>query len=222
MNACRGVPLSWLVLERHHLGELAGEERAAVERHLAECEACRAALARIAADDRPLPALPTPLRPRRRFAAIASGLALAAALLLFLGRRPTTRDPGIEPVVRAKGTDVAFALVRDDDALIADGGGIYRDGDRFKALVTCPPGMRASWDVVVYERGETSFPLPPAQDVACGNAVPLPGAFRVTGHERLDVCLVWRDDAAVDRASLRAIDPTSLGTARCLTLEAAR
>ncbi len=227
MSACTGVPLSHLVLERHHLGERAGAERARVEEHLASCEACRSTLARIEADDgRALPPLPVPLRPARRWGAravpIVSGLALAAALLLFLGRRPKPFEPAVEPGARVKGSDVAFALVRDDDAVIADGGGVYRDGDRFKALVTCPPGMRATWDVVVYEHGETSFPLAPASEVACGNAIPLPGAFRVTGQERLTVCLVWHDDGPVDRAKIRAIEPAALGRARCLTLDAAR
>ncbi len=228
MSACAGVPVSWLVLERYRLGELDGAKRAEVDDHLAGCGACRAALAGIDADDRALPPLPRPLRPARspsrgRTAAVLSGLALAAALFLFLGRRPKPEEPGIEPTTtRVKGTDVAFALVRDDDALIADGGGVYREGDRFKALVTCPPGMRASWDVVVYERGEASFPLAPAAEVACGNAVPLPGAFRVTGNERLTVCLLWRDDGDVDRAAVRGTEPSLLGRARCLTLDAAK
>lgn len=226
MSACAGVPISWLVLERYQLGELTGAARTDVEGHLASCEACRAVLARIGDDDRALPPLPRPLRRGRtlsggRVAAVASGLALAAALLVFVGRRPKQPEEAAIETTRVKGTDVSFALVRDDDALIADGGGIYREGDRFKALVTCPPGMRASWDVVVYERGEASFPLQPSSSLACGNAVPLPGAFRVTGKERLTVCLVWRDAGDVDRAAVRAATPPLLDTSRCLTLDAA-
>ena len=57
-----------------------------------------------------------------------------------------------------KGDAIAFTLVRDDDERIAGDAGVYRDGDRFKALVTCPPGRSVAFDVVVYRRGRRVVP----------------------------------------------------------------
>ena len=59
---CTGTPVSWLRLERYHLGEIRGRERAVVAEHLAACPACAACLARIEQDDAvALPALPVAL-----------------------------------------------------------------------------------------------------------------------------------------------------------------
>ena len=56
---CKGEPVSWLRLERYHLGELDGAERAQIEAHLAGCAACTEALASLAQDDAvALPPLP--------------------------------------------------------------------------------------------------------------------------------------------------------------------
>ena len=119
-----------------------------------------------------------------------------------------------------KGSSVAFTLVRDDDALVTEAGGTYRDGARFKALVTCPPGAKASFDVAVYEAdGTVSFPLAQAVDLACCNSVPLPGAFRVTGRERMTVCLVWASGEGLDRDDLRRTSPDLLPDAICKTLD---
>jgi hypothetical protein len=221
MTACIGTPISWLRLERYALGE-APSERSAVASHLDACAVCRECFAQIERESQvPLPPLPAPKtserpserRARGRWFAIGSGVALAAAVLLLIARRP--KDGEIEGgIARVKGGDVAFTLVRDDAARIAEAGGTYRDGDRFKVLVTCPPqvtgsplrGSRsASFDLVVWEDGRASFPLPAASGVECGNDVPLPGAFRLTGDKKITVCLVWNngpiDRAAVTRSS---------------------
>ncbi|MBM4321484.1 MAG: hypothetical protein FJ125_16460, partial [Deltaproteobacteria bacterium] len=58
---CNGQPLSWLRLERYHLGELDAGERRDIGEHLALCPACRACLERITGDRRELPPLPLPL-----------------------------------------------------------------------------------------------------------------------------------------------------------------
>lgn len=211
MNACTGTPISWLRLERYAQGDGDDVERAKVGEHLASCTACKECLGTIETDVRVLPPLPAPRRARVFW--IASGLALAAALLLVLGRVPR------EDMARMKGDGIAFTLVRDDHTTIADAAGVYRDGDRWKALVTCPAGTRGAFDVVVYERGDASFPLEPTTDLACGNEVPLPGAFRVTGRERLVVCLVWGD--AIDRDALRRSSPDLLPRAACKVLDPA-
>ncbi|HEY6463790.1 MAG TPA: zf-HC2 domain-containing protein, partial [Polyangiaceae bacterium] len=76
---CTGEAVSWLRLERYHLGELAEHERRTIDAHLAGCPACASCLARIVEDDAVLlPALP--------LAAAAAGKALNAAT----GARATT------------------------------------------------------------------------------------------------------------------------------------
>jgi hypothetical protein len=200
------TPVSWLLLEQHALGELAGEDSARVASHLAECEGCRACLARIEVDaKRELPALPArPVRPVRRtanvvrspIAPIAAALALAAGLVLWMRARPGEDLDGS----RVKGEGVTLALVTNDDAVLE--AGVYRDGQIVKALVTCPPSLAsASWDLVVFDDQGSSFPLAPAR-LACGNAVPLPGAFRLTGRAPQEICVLWSESSAIDRGTV--------------------
>ncbi len=238
---CVGTPISWLRLEQHHAGELKAAESAAITLHLGTCGACAACLARIEHEVAlPLPALPALPAPQpapaptptptatvltfRRVAPVLAALAIAAALLLMLGRRPQGMGPQeLDPLSsRTKGGSVGFVLVRDDEGVIDEAGGVYRDGDRWKALVTCPAGMRAAWDLVVIERGRAAFPLEAQADLTCGNAVPLPGAFRTTGHEPMTVCVVWNDGALVDRGALQGLAPESLPHAACKVLDPAR
>jgi hypothetical protein len=194
-----------LRLERHALGEDVESERHAIDAHLASCAACAACLRWITEDDAralpPLPpALPAPARARSRVFVAAGALALAAAALLAVGREwGGARSAATS---RVKGGAVAFSLVRDDGERFNEAGGSFRDGDRFKALVTCPPGMNATFDLVVYDDGGVSFPMSTAHDFACGNDAPLPGAFRLTGAADERVCLVWSEEGPVDRASL--------------------
>ena len=220
---CTGEPVSWLRLEQLRLGELAEGERAAVTGHLAACAACAACAAVIEADEaRDLPSLEvrpqareSPKRPwrTRRWWAGAGTLAAAAAMLLAVGRAwrtpalpgpsghpgETLASPGLTSI---KGDGMAFTLVRDDGERLVEAQGVFRESDRFKALVTCPPSMNASFDLVVVDPGGASFPLEPARALACGNEVPLPGAFRLSGAGRQTVCVVWRDEGEVDRAAL--------------------
>lgn len=220
LSRCTGEPISWLRLERYHLGELAEGERARVAEHLTVCATCAECMERIEADEAViLPALElgagagraasvaTPAPPRRwRLLASAGALAAAAVMVLGIGR--TWRGSGTPMTEREtallKGDGMAFVLVREDGQRVVDAQGVFRDGDRFKALVTCPPAMGANFDLVVFDASGASFPLAPAPGFACGNEVPLPGAFRLTaepgGHET--VCVVWTDAEQVDRAAL--------------------
>jgi hypothetical protein len=229
---CIGEPISWLRLERFHLGATQGPERAAVEEHLATCPACAACLAHIQEDDaHALPPLSVS-RPARRNvlslfpvrAAAALG-ALAAGGALVLGLRGNGHRREVEHArlteSRVKGDAIAFTLVRDDEERVTGPAGVYRDGDRFKAVVTCPPGAGASFDVVVYDLGGASFPLEPARELACGNEVPLPGAFRLTGDASETVCLVWAEGVPVDRGVLAARTAPE-GHALCKELSPAR
>ena len=220
-SRCVGEPVSWLRLERYRLGELAPDERQLVTEHLAACATCAACMARIEADEAvDLPALgfgrdaaraaavAATARPpwRRRLLTSAGALAAAAAVILGVGR---TWRPGVQTgqpeAARPKGDAMAFVLVGDNGQRVVDAqGGVFRDGDRFKALVTCPPGASAAFDLVVFDATGAFFPLAPAVGFACGNEVPLPGAFRLTAApgDRETVCVVWGDGERIDRAAL--------------------
>ena len=209
---CTGEPISWLRLERYHLGELGPDERSRVEQHLATCPACRACLERIEGDDAvALPPLPAPMPSRRvvrmrwpaQIGALVATLAAAAAVgLAIRSSHPTDGERVALPGARVKGDGIAFSLVRDDGARVDGEEGIYRDGDRFKAIVTCAPGAAGAFDMVVYDASGASFPLDPSVGLACGNEVPLPGAFRLTGVGDETVCLVWNASGSVDRSTL--------------------
>jgi hypothetical protein len=220
-GGCVGEPVSWLRLERYQLDEIAGAERARIEEHLAACAACRVCLARIGSDERePLSSLSTPRPiPLRRRAEKPSGRRrlwltgdvpwIAAAVFVVAVAIGSWRqwfavDERTARVERGtvKGGEVALTLVRDDGETIAGERGVYRDGDRMKALVTCPPGARVVFDLVVLDTDGASFPLEPARAFPCGNRVPLPGAFRLTGGAEKRVCIGWSESKAVDRAAL--------------------
>lgn len=228
MTACIDTPISWLRLERYQAGEISGDERERIAKHLASCAACAACLRRIEEDNRELPPLPeTPKKSDnvftlRRVLPWASAFAIAALILLYIGReRPSEPTPDMPPGVRIKGGEVSFSLVNADDTVF-EGGAVYRDGDRFKVIMTCPPGMRGAFDVVVYEGNEAAFPLEPPRGLACGNGVAIPGAFRATGHDRMNVCLVWDESGAVDREALRHTRPERIPHATCKELAPAQ
>ncbi|HEY2514164.1 MAG TPA: hypothetical protein VGI39_25030 [Polyangiaceae bacterium] len=97
--------------------------------------------------------------------------------------------------------EAAAALVSDDGAWIQNSTGVFHDVARFKAVVTCPASLEATFDVVVLDPDGTSFPLAPAR-LSCGSAVPIQGAFRLAGAPLETVCLVWDERGAPDRRAL--------------------
>ncbi|MGO9833352.1 MAG: zf-HC2 domain-containing protein [Polyangiaceae bacterium] len=222
IGRCIDQPVSWLRLELYQLGEVDGAERASIASHLASCPACAECLASVESDEASaLPPLPAArevrargLGARARLGAYgASVLALAAAAMLGVGarwRQGSLADSG--GAAGVKGDAVAFSLVRDDDQRIDDATGVFRDGDRFKAVVTCPPSMGETFDLVVYDASGASFPLTRAR-VACGNGVPLPGAFRLSGSAEETVCLTW----GLEREPLRAGAPAQRVLCKHLT-----
>jgi hypothetical protein len=228
---CAGEPISWLRLEQHHLGELSPADAAAVEAHLRDCPACSECARVIEEDDaRELPPLHLPeTRSRQvqakraiwkgRASVVVAGLAMAAAALLGVGRSwhrggGLSEGPGSD---RVKGGDVVFSLVRDDGVRVGVDGGVYADSDRWKVLVTCPPGLEAPFDVVVLDEGGASFPMVRAPRLRCGNDVSMPGAFRLTGPGDEMVCLVWSEQGGGRPRDAKL--PSDLGeSSRCIRL----
>lgn len=123
---------------------------------------------------------------RRRRAGLTAGLAAAAAaaaLLLAVLVRGPDRGPGaLVASVRVKGAGlVDLTLVRERAGAIAFDPPDVGDADRWKVQLTCAPGGGAQVEVVVYQPGAPPAIALPARPFACGNAVVLAGAFRITG-----------------------------------------
>ena len=183
MSAC---PTSWLRMERYALDELRGDELQDVEGHLASCAACSELLAGIRADTRPLPPLPaveipTPWWKQIDLRWLLAPAALAVGALLVL-RLPAPGLPAAE--IQVKGGTLAVELVRERGGALSTDPRSYTPGDRIQVRTTCPPG--AAVEVVVFEAGRPSFPLPTP---ACGNGV-VAGAIRLTGSGPVAICVV--------------------------------
>ncbi len=208
-------PLSWLLLDRYALDELTPPERARVDARLAVSRQDRACLEAILSDSSELPRLPdagkraramlqTPVRSDARGSPrgwpwFGAGLAAAAVVALTL-----LRGPELPPSQRrlqggVKGGDVALALYSERYGWEPQG---FAEGERFKLLVTCPPGWRAPLRVLVFQQGQRYEPLEIAAEepFECGNRVPWPGAFQLTGEADADVCVAWAEHAPALRA----------------------
>ena len=205
MNACTAQPISWLKLEQYQLGELSADERRRIEAHLNECEVCRASLDSIRQDETELKPLPEVTRkiPWLRWATAGTALAAAAALFLVLfvtdWKRAVPDIPGSK--IGFKGGELSISLVRERQGRILHDPESFAPGDRFKVQVTCPPSEEVFWNVVVFQDDGSSFPYIPEEPLTCGNRVPLPGAFSITGKSAAIVCLVVSTQPP-DRASL--------------------
>ncbi len=211
-TACISEPISWLRLERF---ALAGTDPL-IREHVAACPACKQCLDEIQRDVVALPALPALPAPRRRWWTFALPIAgaLAAAAIAIIVLRP--RDEAREDVARVKGLgEVAVDVVRERGGTVREDVRTFAPGDRWKVVITCALDKRAWLDVGVVEAGAKTVdhPLAPAQ-IACGNRVVLPGAFRVTGDKVNRVC-VHVATSPVERLS--SIAPGDPGVA-CVTL----
>lgn len=203
-EVCTGTPISWLDMEMYALDELAEEDRRRVEAHLGSCDVCRDCMGLIERDSalvlEPLPAARTGSSsswlsrlswPPLGWATAGAGLAaatLAALLVVFVGPEHGARFPGSK--IEIKGGELALSLVRHREGAILHEPTTYLPGDRFKALITCPPGEQLHGELAIFQDGEVSFPLKPARPLRCGNRIPLPGAFRLGGTSAVSVCLV--------------------------------
>lgn len=203
-RAACAEPVSWLALERHALGELDPARAASVSAHLVGCAACRAVLDQIEGDRRALPplaelALARARRRRRTGRALAAGsaLVLAAAAFLLVVRERRGDPPGIASI---KGGELAVGLVRERAGDVVHDPTSFRPGDRFKVLVTCAVAGPVSAEVSVDQDG--SIDRLPAAPIQCGNQVPLPGAFRITGSGPASICV-----EVAGRRQCRALTP---------------
>jgi Putative zinc-finger len=216
------VPVSWLRLERYALGELGPVERTEIAGHLAACPGCRARADLIAGDGgRELPALPSapPSRSTTRHPGwLACAVAAAVAVLLVVWARP-----GDEPHlggrrIAVKGGDVTIELVRERAGSIAWEPTSFTADDRFKLLLTCAPPLHVYADLVVLQGDGPAFPGAPAL-IGCGNRIPLPTAFRITGPGDASVCVAVDPDAPPSRARLAGGGPAVSGPHVCMHLD---
>lgn len=227
MEESRTEPVSWLRLERYHLGELSPGDAARVEEALAVDPEARACLEQIRQPIalRPLPELPSrgaAVKVRRGRLSLGPFLSLAAvvtgvALLVWV--RVTPRDvPPPSRWTRVKGGDVALSLVREREGAIDTAPSTFVDADRFKVLVTCPPASDGSFDLVVFQDGAPSFPFATPTTLSCGNGVPLSGAFTLTGQSPATVCVVWSRDPGVRQSIEHGGLDVIRDSAACVTL----
>ena len=202
MSQCIGEPISWLRLERYGLHELPDNERSAVDEHLRACPACEACFRSISDDaghELPELLLPAAKTVKPRWPWFGGMLAAAAAVLLMLRLNGPQPEPPRSHTI--KGGELSLELVRlgpDGRLLESDR---YRRDDRFKALLSCPGEASTEAELIVYQDGQAFFPLDPIRLAACGNRRSLPGAFRLDGTSKADVCVVVAKQAP-DRARL--------------------
>jgi hypothetical protein len=231
-EANRSDPVSWLLLERYALGEVTPAEAAVVERALAADPDTRACFESM---KEPVRLRPLPLQPaappahvvalRRVRRALSSPwsaavLAVAAVFALYfgvVGRKPDDAELP-SAMVRIKGGDRSIALVRDRDGTVTMDPKSFEAGDRFKVLFTCPPGSDERVQVYVLQGKEASTPLALPDPIPCGNGVPLPGAFSLTGSVPSTVCVAWGDAARRPDAVRRAPAAALRGSAVCTEL----
>lgn len=195
------MTVSWLQLERYALGELSGDERSEIERKLAASSEDRACLDAILNDETELPPLPVPIRrPAKLWWA---GLAIAAAFALAVLPRSVPSHRSLDGV---KGGEAAITLISERTGVEARS---FRDGDRFKLLITCPPSLSSRVSVVMFQGGQRYAPLTNAGSVECGNEVPWPGAFSLDGSGDVDVCVAWGN---ADVGSASELEPDAVCT----------
>jgi hypothetical protein len=207
-NAAWPACLSAMRLDRWSAGELDPAEAEDVQAHVAGCLRCSSAVeslraARDAATLPPLRIAPAPPRRALRLravAAVAGGLAAAAALLLVL--RPDA------PGQRSKGAGVGLAMYvsHGDTVRQASPGEVVAPGDAVRFTVTTPePAYVAVLSVDPAGRASIYFPEGPrAAPVVAGTDVPLPIATQLDGSVGEEHVLGLFCDHPVELAPVRA------------------
>ncbi|MBX2804124.1 MAG: hypothetical protein KTR31_41065 [Myxococcales bacterium] len=189
-------PISWLTLELLHVEELASDEAADARRHLRSCARCADRLALIRNDHRPMPPLPSSEAPDLRVGwPLAIAVALAAAALLWVWTPfPPAPEAAPRSRVAVKGGVLALSAMRERGEAVEEEALGYRDGDRFKVLLTCPEGEH-DWQLVAFDGGAAGVSLGSGQ-LTCGNRVALPGSVAPTGMAEVALCVTLRPGAA--------------------------
>jgi hypothetical protein len=225
------VPVSWLRLERYAIGELDPVERTEIAGHLAACGRCQARAELIAGDAArelpPLPAAPVapraPAAPRRpRWPSWLAVVLAASAVVLLVVRFGPAGEPRIGGRrIAVKGGDVTVELVRERDGSIAWEPTSFSTGDRFKLLLSCAPPLRVYADLVVLQSDGAAFPGA-ASFIGCGNRVPLPAPFRITGAGGATICVALDPAAPPSRARLAGGEGAASGPHVCVHLDRGR
>jgi hypothetical protein len=128
-----------------------------------------------------------------RAARLGGVLAMAAAVglaFVWLGRDGELADlagTGGLARTRVKGGELALQLVSDTRGAAPTH---FAEGERFKALVSCPSEFDEQLHLFVFQAGVRYEPIAPAR-LVCGNSVPLPGAFSLDGRTPAEVCVTW-------------------------------
>ncbi len=219
--------LSWLTLERLHVGDLSPSAAEAAQKHLQTCAACQSNLHTITADARPLrPLIAAPASapvftphnqtpttkpaPRRWWipSLVAAAAALCVAVLMWpmpppAYISPNTTSPTTPHQLTPKGGARTLTVIRERAGLVTTQPQSYRAGDRFRLEVSCSPPAQLYWRVEVQQGQETFDPYPTHPPVLCQNNASIPGAFRMTtGGEPVTICLHDDPAAAADTPKL--------------------
>ena len=228
---CTAEAVSWLRLELYHLGELSEAERRQIHEHLAVCWACQECLSLIEQDCRALPPLPVPRvekeprwwrwwprrwprpawpqlsRPWAMPAALATGLAMLFLLTAVL--REGDRQEIPRQSIIHKGGELSLILLRERRKDVVENPRSYAEGDRFQLLLTYPGPEPVHWEVLLFQGEEIHFPYESSAPLRCGNRVPLPGAFSLTGSEPTVICVVVGEEIP-NRERLTEMSPDEL------------
>ena len=120
--------------------------------------------------------------------------------------------------IAVKGGEVTIELVRERAGSVAWEPTSFTADDRFKLLLTCAPPLRVYADLVVLQSDGPAFPGA-ASLIGCGNRVPLPASFRITGPGDASVCVALDPDGPPSRARLARGELAVPGPHVCLHLD---
>jgi hypothetical protein len=155
-----------------------------VRRQLAADPELRARLAQIEA-----PAILRPLPealPRRRLSAWWSAPVVVALACVLWVMRPGPVDP---PMAGIKGSTPSVAVVARRGAELLVDVEAFAPMDRLKLQLTCAPQQSVDVDVVIFQDGVDFLHAAP-RTIRCGNAVAIPGAFRLDENLPAQVCVL--------------------------------
>jgi hypothetical protein len=213
---CTSAPLSWLVMEQYHLGELPPTERERVRQHLEHCPGCAKCMDSIENSSirlKPLPEVSpgfaaSVLRQWKWQMSIAA-VAVASAVMLIVVQPFVTQPVSVNVPPASmgyKGGDLAIGLTRYRNMAVEENPSRFMDGDAFTVRVTCPPIGPVPYDVSVFQGKDVFFPLDNRHPLECGNRIALTGGITLTGDSATTICVTV--DAPLNR---RDVKTTGIG-----------